>query len=74
MNIATYIANAKAITEKQDSFEALRLCRNLAKETPSLEILYFCKNHGDWNAAKVSGCPECVREYRAILKGIQHHA
>ena len=67
MRYANYIENAKAIVATQDQAEALRLCRNLSNETPH-SVTYFCKNHGDWDAAKVSGCPECVKEYRAILK------
>lgn len=31
-------------------------------------MMYHCKEHGDWDANKASGCPDCVAEMRQQLR------
>ena len=34
---------------------------------------YTCKTHGDWNANKESGCPNCVIHYRKNIQWLERY-
>lgn len=37
----------------------------------TVSVTYHCATHGDWDALRASGCPECVRQMRGEIRALE---
>lgn len=40
----------------------------------TVSVTYHCATHGDWDALRASGCPECVRQMRGEIRALEKEA